>query len=39
LLNGLNVHEGKVTYKAVVDALGEELGLTYTPAEVALKGE
>lgn len=39
LLNGLNVHEGKVTYKAVVDALGQELGLTYTPAEVALKGE
>ena len=39
LLNGLNVHEGKVTYKAVVDALGEELGLTYTPAEVALRGE
>ena len=39
LLNGLNVHEGKVTYKAVVDALGEELGLTYTPADVALKGE
>ncbi|OJF68230.1 alanine dehydrogenase [Alteromonas sp. V450] len=39
LLNGLNVHEGKVTYKAVVDALGEELGLTYTPAEIALKGE
>ena len=38
LLNGLNTHEGKVTYRAVVDALGEELGLTYTPAEVALKG-
>ncbi len=37
LLAGLNVHEGKVTYKAVVDALGEELGLTYTPAEDALK--
>ena len=37
LLNGLNVHEGKVTYKAVVDALGEKLGLTYTPAEEALK--
>lgn len=37
LLNGLNVHEGKVTYKAVVDALGESLGLTYTPAEEALK--
>ena len=38
LLNGLNVHEGKVTYKAVVDALGESLNLTYTPAEDALKG-
>ena len=37
LLNGLNVHEGKVTYKAVVDALGEKLGLIYTPAEEALK--
>ena len=36
LLNGLNVHEGKVTYKAVVDALGEKLGLTYTPAQEAL---
>ncbi|MEW9796955.1 alanine dehydrogenase [Alteromonas sp. CYL-A6] len=38
LLAGLNVHEGKVTYKAVVDALGEKLGLTYTPAEEALRG-
>jgi alanine dehydrogenase len=37
LLNGLNVHEGKVTYKAVVDALGEQLGLTYVPAVEALK--
>lgn len=36
LLNGLNVHEGKVTFKAVVDALGEELNLTYVPAEQAL---
>ncbi|MBC3767762.1 alanine dehydrogenase [Neptunicella marina] len=36
LLNGLNVHEGKVTYKAVVDALGEQLGLTYTDAKQAL---
>ncbi|GAB3016453.1 alanine dehydrogenase [Bowmanella dokdonensis] len=36
LLNGLNVHEGKVTYKAVVDALGEKLGLTYTDARTAL---
>lgn len=38
LLNGLNVHEGKITYKAVVDALSEELGLTYTPATEALNG-
>ena len=37
LLAGLNVHEGKVTYKAVVDALGKQLGLTYTPAEEALR--
>ncbi|MFC6440058.1 alanine dehydrogenase [Bowmanella sp. JS7-9] len=36
LLNGLNVHEGKVTYKAVVDALGKQLGLTYTDARTAL---
>ncbi len=36
LLNGLNVHEGKVTYKAVVDALGQQLGLTYTDARTAL---
>jgi alanine dehydrogenase len=27
LLNGLNVHQGKVTYKAVADALGKELSL------------
>ncbi|QCZ93410.1 alanine dehydrogenase [Salinimonas iocasae] len=38
LLAGLNVHEGKVTYKAVVDALGEQLNLTYVPAAEALKG-
>jgi alanine dehydrogenase len=36
LLNGLNVHNGIVTYKAVVDALGEKLGLTYLPAAEAL---
>ncbi|WP_026374961.1 alanine dehydrogenase [Aestuariibacter salexigens] len=29
LLNGLNVHKGKVTYKAVVDALGKQLNLDY----------
>src|SRR3546814_15400628 len=32
LRNGLNVHEGRVTYGAVADALG----LPYTPAEEAL---
>lgn len=36
LLNGLNVYEGKVTYKAVVDALGKSLGLTYTDPKTAL---
>lgn len=36
---GLNTHEGKVTYKAVVDALGKELDLTYVPAEEALKAQ
>ncbi|AWL12011.1 NAD(P)(+) transhydrogenase (Re/Si-specific) [Saliniradius amylolyticus] len=38
LLAGLNVHEGKVTYKAVVDALGEQLGFSYTDAKTALGG-
>jgi alanine dehydrogenase len=33
LRNGLNVHEGLVTYRAVADALG----LKYTPAEQALR--
>ncbi len=33
LLNGLNVHQGKVTYKAVSDALGYD----YVPAAEALK--
>ena len=37
LLNGLNVHKGKVTYKAVVDALGEELNLEYMDAAAALE--
>ncbi len=36
LLNGLNVHKGIVTYKAVVDALGDSLGLTYQNAAEAL---
>jgi alanine dehydrogenase len=37
LLNGLNVHQGKVTYKAVVDALGGELNLEYMDAKTALE--
>lgn len=37
LLNGLNVHAGKVTYKAVVDALGKELNLDYIDAKQALE--
>ncbi|MFZ5504838.1 MAG: alanine dehydrogenase, partial [Pseudomonadota bacterium] len=32
LLNGLNIHDGQVTYKAVADALK----LKYTPAQQAL---
>lgn len=39
LLNGLNVYEGKVMYKVVVDVLGEELGFIYILVEVVLKGE
>lgn len=38
LLNGLNVHKGLVTYKAVVDALGKQLNLTYCdPIEALTK--
>lgn len=37
LLNGLNVHAGKVTYKAVVDALGKQLNLEYVDAKQALE--
>lgn len=36
LLNGLNVHKGLVTYKAVVDALGDTLDLTYATPQDAL---
>jgi alanine dehydrogenase len=36
LLNGLNVHKGYVTYKAVIDALGSTLDLTYCDAAEAL---
>jgi alanine dehydrogenase len=35
LLNGLNVHAGQITYKAVADVLGYD----YVPAERALAGE
>nr|WP_265468572.1 alanine dehydrogenase [Arenimonas daejeonensis] len=34
LLNGLNVHAGKVTYEAVA----KDLGYDFVPAAVALKG-
>jgi len=37
LLNGLNVHKGIVTYKAVVDALGHKLDLKYLEPAAALK--
>ncbi len=37
LLNGLNVHQGKITYKAVADALGQELSLEYMDAKTALE--
>ena len=37
LMNGLNVHQGKVTYKAVFDALGQEQGLEYMDAKTALE--
>ncbi|GLR69976.1 alanine dehydrogenase [Agaribacter marinus] len=36
LMNGLNVHKGFVTYKAVVDALGEQLSLKYIEATDAV---
>jgi len=36
LLKGLNVHNGLVTYKAVVDALGSKLDLQYCDATEAL---
>ncbi|MGQ8363722.1 alanine dehydrogenase [Glaciecola sp. 1036] len=37
LLAGLNVHKGIVTYKAVQDALGDKLNLTYESPEIALE--
>jgi len=36
LLNGLNVHKGMVTYKAVVEALGHKLDLIYCEPKEAL---
>ena len=37
LLNGLNVHQGKITYKAVTDALAGTLDLEYMDAKTALE--
>lgn len=37
LRNGLNVHKGIVTYKAVVEALGDQLDLQYLDAVEALE--
>lgn len=36
LLNGLNVHKGKITYSAVMDALGDQLSLEFQEAGAAL---
>ena len=36
LRDGLNMHKGKVTYKAVHDYLGEQLGLDYVDPLTAL---
>lgn len=38
LRNGLNMHMGKITYKAVHDDLGEELGLEYLDPMQAVGG-
>ncbi|MGM0481971.1 MAG: alanine dehydrogenase [Pseudomonadota bacterium] len=37
LLAGLNMHKGKITYKAVHDDLGEQLGLAYQDPREALQ--
>lgn len=37
LLNGLNMHKGKITYKAVHDDLGAQLGLAYQDPAEAIK--
>ncbi|MGM0905358.1 MAG: alanine dehydrogenase [Pseudomonadota bacterium] len=38
LLRGLNMHKGKITYKAIHDDLGQQLGLDYQDAREALQG-
>lgn len=38
LLRGLNMHKGKITYKAIHDDLGQQLGLDYQDAREALLG-
>ncbi len=37
LLRGLNMHKGKITYKAIHDDLGQQLGLDYQDPREALK--
>jgi len=37
LLAGLNMHKGKITYKAIHDDLGEDLGLDYQDPREALQ--
>ncbi|CUS49053.1 MAG: alanine dehydrogenase Ald [Idiomarinaceae bacterium HL-53] len=37
LLNGLNMHRGDITYKAVHDDLGEKLGLNYKEPLTAIR--
>ena len=36
LLNGLNMHKGRITYQAIHDTLGEKLGLDYIDPVAAL---
>ncbi len=38
LLKGLNMHKGKINYKAIHDDLGEQLGLDYQDPREALQG-
>jgi len=38
LLRGLNMHKGKITYKAIHDDLGQQLGLDYQDPREALQG-